>query len=58
MKQEELDSLIRDAFELHIYSDMYELQMFFSNLADKYKLEFDAELFEESNNSNHYWENV
>ena len=58
MKQEILDQLINDSFELHIYSDMSELAEFFNELADKYELHFDIELFNYSNNKEHYWNNI
>jgi len=60
MKQEQLDNLITDAFELHIYSDMSELAEFFDNLAMKYALHFDKDLFTSSgcNNAAVYWSKV
>ena len=58
MTQEQLNILIEDAFELHLYGDMSEIGDFLQELSDKYNLIFNDVLFRNANNLQYYKDNI
>ena len=56
MSQEQLNQLIRDAFELHRYGDMSEIGCFIQDLSDKYNLKFNDVLFRNARNASYYFD--
>ena len=58
MNQEQLNQLIRDAFELHCYGDMSEIGCFIQDLSDKYNLKFNDVLFRNARNVSYYFDKI
>ena len=58
MNQEQLNQLIKDAIDLHSNGDIIEVGYFLGELAYKYKLKFNLELFIESNSESDYFNNI
>jgi len=58
MKQENLNMLIEDAFELHSYGDMSEIADFLEEVSIKHKLLFNKKLFNRANNLSYYKDNI